>query len=65
MENKRKPNTKHNCIVCKDDGGVGPRIFQGFTAAFVYMHLTFAIAGCEGMTFDDKGGDTTHSVVYR
>ena len=30
------------------------------------MHLTFAVAGCEGMALVDKGGDTTkHSVVYR
>jgi len=65
-ENKRKPSTKHNWIACKDDAGVGPRIFQGFAAAFAYMHLTFAVAGCEGMSLVDKGGDTTkHSVVYR
>ena len=66
MENKRKPSTKHNLIACKDDAGVGPRIFQGFAAAFAYMHLTFAVVGCEGMALVDKGGDTTkHSVVYR
>jgi hypothetical protein len=66
MENKRKPTTKHNWIACKDDAGVGPRIFQGFAAAFAYMHLTFAVVGCEGMALVDKGGDTTkHSVVYR
>jgi hypothetical protein len=65
-ENKRKPSTKHNWIACKDDAGVGPRIFQGFAAAFAYMHQTFAVAGCEGMSLVDKGGDTTkHSVVYR
>jgi hypothetical protein len=58
-ENKCKPNTKHNWITCKDDAGVGPRIFQGFSAAFANMHLTFAVAGCEGMTLVDKGGDTT------
>ena len=44
MENKRKPSTKHNWIACKDDAGVGPRIFQGFAAAYAYMHLTFAVA---------------------
>ncbi len=44
-ENKRKPSTKHNWIACKDDAGVGPRIFQGFAAAFAYMHLTFAVTG--------------------
>jgi hypothetical protein len=53
-ENKRKPSTKHNWIAWKDEGGVGPRIFQGFAAAFAYMHLTFAVAGCEGMALVAK-----------
>ena len=63
MENKRKPTTKHNWIACKDDAGVGPRIFQGFAAAFAYMHLTFAVAGCEGMALVDKGGDTSKHML--
>lgn len=63
---KRKINTEHNWVsVRKDDDG-GPLQFEGFSAAYAFMHQEFAAKGCYGMTLVDRGSDTTkYCVVYR
>ena len=58
--------TKLNWVSASFAGDGDPRIFPSFLAAYEYMHQEFAVNGCDGMHFVDRGTDTTKfSVVYR